>query len=79
MVEYFGFEMPQNIGCSIYINTLKNKALNSLIVHIKWRLAGKYMKRKGYFVKILLNFRIVFGIILTGVGGYARFIHSEGC
>jgi hypothetical protein len=27
----------------------------------------------------LLNLRVIFGIILTGVGGYARFMASGGC
>jgi hypothetical protein len=78
-MEYLGFKVSQNIGRSIYINTLKNKALNNPIIHIKWRLLGNYLKIKDYFVKILLSLRIVFGIILTGVGVYAKFTLSEGC
>jgi hypothetical protein len=32
-VEYLTFIVLQNIGRSIYINILKNKALNPIIVH----------------------------------------------
>ena len=74
-----GFKVPQNSCRSNYINILKNKALNRLIAHRKWRPIGKLLKIKGYFVKILLNLRVIFGIILTGVGGYAKFTPAEGC
>ena len=74
-----GFKVPQNSCRSNYINILKNKALNRLIAHRKWRLIGNYLKIKVYFVKILLNLLVIFGIILTGVGGYAKFTLSEGC
>ena len=78
-MEYLSFKVSQYIDCSIYINTLKNKALNNLIISIKLRIIGKYLKTKGYFVKILLSLRFIFGIILTGVGSYAKFALSEGC
>ena len=74
-----GFVAPENIGRAVYSNTLKNMALNCQIIRQKWRALCNMLKVKGYFVKNLSKFSAKFIIILTGVGGYAKFTPSEGC
>ena len=74
-----GFVAPENIGRAVYSNTLKNKALNCRIIRQKWRVSCNWLKIKDYFVKNLSKFSAKFIIILTEVGGYAKFTPSEGC
>ncbi len=76
---FWDFSGLRNIGNAIYINILKNKGLIRLIIAQKWRMQYKYLKIKDYFVKNLLKLQAEFIIILTGVGGYAKFTASEGC